>query len=147
MPRGKISKSIPSPRFQGSNLQVQEGVGGNGGGKKNLEELLERFINRSEDNYKNQEAAIKSLENQFGQLAKQMSEIPQGKSFSNARTTITPILIHESLHEGPFIPFFFYCFHDLYELFTCFHCAIDHLIVSYFSSSFLTPFANLIMFA
>lgn len=40
---------------------------------------METFINRTENNYKNQEAAIKNLENQLGQLAKQIAERPQGK--------------------------------------------------------------------
>ncbi|XP_057418706.1 uncharacterized protein LOC130712906 [Lotus japonicus] len=62
---------------------VQTQVVGKVNCKRSLEELLESFINRSMNNFKNQEAAIKNLESQFGQLAKQLAELPQGKSFSD----------------------------------------------------------------
>src|ERR1044072_3323477 len=55
-------------------------------GMKRLEELLEGFMTRTESASKNQEAAlrdhqaaIKNLENQFGQMAKLLSERPSGK--------------------------------------------------------------------
>lgn len=68
----------PNPRFQNQGSQPQG---------PSLKELLESFINRSENNHKNQEAAIKNLENQIGQLAKQVAERPPGKFPSD---TINP---------------------------------------------------------
>ena len=66
--KGTIIKShtiikISKVKAQGSNQDKnKEG----GSGKKSIEELLEGFMTRTENNYKNQEAAIKNLENQFG---------------------------------------------------------------------------------
>ncbi|XP_057418617.1 uncharacterized protein LOC130712818 [Lotus japonicus] len=57
-------------------------------GKKSLEELIERFIDHTSSNYKSHDMAIKSLESQLGQLAKQMSENHQGK-FSSETLTLT----------------------------------------------------------
>ena len=51
-----FKKPYSNQSFQG------QGSGSSGGGKKSLEELLEGFMNRTENNYKNQEAAIKNLE-------------------------------------------------------------------------------------
>ncbi|XP_057440003.1 uncharacterized protein LOC130731798 [Lotus japonicus] len=78
---GMYQRQFPNQGIQGqSSRQPQERIEGeSGGSKKNLEELVETFINRTENNYKNQEAAIKNLENQFGQLAKLIAERPQGK--------------------------------------------------------------------
>src|ERR1044072_1803915 len=53
---------------------------------KSLEELLESFMKRTENNYKNQEAAIKNLENQLGQMARQMNERPPGKFPSDTQS-------------------------------------------------------------
>src|ERR1044072_18389 len=49
------------------------------GGKKRLEEMFESFMARTENITKNQDAAIKNLETQVGQLAKQISERPAGE--------------------------------------------------------------------
>ncbi|XP_057445035.1 uncharacterized protein LOC130737300 [Lotus japonicus] len=56
--------------------------------KRSLEELIERFIDHTTSNYKSHEMAIKSLENQLGQLAKQMSDNHQGKFSSETLTLI-----------------------------------------------------------
>ncbi|XP_057418707.1 uncharacterized protein LOC130712907 [Lotus japonicus] len=87
---GNFQGQHPNQRFQGqaSRPPPQEQAAGTSGGKKSLEELLESFINRSETNFKNQEASIKNLENQFGQLAKQVAERPPGKFPSD--TVVNP---------------------------------------------------------
>src|ERR1044072_7895595 len=51
-------------------LEQEEPHQGQGGGKKSLEELLEGFMTRTENNYKNQEAAINNLEIQFQKLSR-----------------------------------------------------------------------------
>src|ERR1044072_3579510 len=63
---GNFQKQYPNQRFQGQNSGQPQ--------KKSLEEIVEEFIIKSENNYKNQGAAIKNLENQFSQLAKQSAE-------------------------------------------------------------------------
>ncbi|XP_057418051.1 uncharacterized protein LOC130712234 [Lotus japonicus] len=68
-----------------------------GSGKKSLEEIVgelaqatsklqvstDSFINESRNNFKNQEASIKNLENQVGQISKQLSERPPSMFPSN----------------------------------------------------------------
>ncbi|XP_057443902.1 uncharacterized protein LOC130736066 [Lotus japonicus] len=61
-----------------------------GAGKKNLEDIMgelaqttKSFINESRNNFKNQEASIKNLENQVGQISKQLAERPPGMFPSN----------------------------------------------------------------
>src|ERR1044072_3528746 len=65
-------KPYPNQRFQGQGSRQhttqEHGSGSIGGGNKILEELLEVFMNRTKNNYKNQQATIKNLENTFGQL-------------------------------------------------------------------------------
>src|SRR5215471_9897090 len=51
--------------------------------KPSLEELMSKFISTSEARFQNQEASIKNLETQVGQLAKMMSERAQGTLPSN----------------------------------------------------------------
>src|SRR5262249_21568528 len=46
--------------------------------KPSLEELMSKFISTSEARFQNQDASIKNLETQVGQLAKMMSERAQG---------------------------------------------------------------------
>src|ERR1044072_8014384 len=62
-------------------LEQEEPHQGHGGGKKSLEELLEGFITRIDNNYKNQEdiiknqgAAIKSLEIRLQEISRQLME-------------------------------------------------------------------------
>src|ERR1044072_4311572 len=83
-------KPYNNQNFQGqsSGQQPRQEQGG-GSGKKSIEELLEGFMTRTENNYKNQEAAIKNLQNQFGQMAKLMSERPPGKFPSNTQAPRT----------------------------------------------------------
>src|SRR5262249_15210347 len=51
--------------------------------KPSLEELMSKFISTSEARFQNQDASIKNLETQVGQLAKMMSERVQGTLPSN----------------------------------------------------------------
>src|SRR5262249_54549399 len=51
--------------------------------KPSLEELMSKFISTSEARFQNQDASIKNLETQVGQLAKMMSERAQGTLPSN----------------------------------------------------------------
>ena len=51
--------------------------------KSDLEELLKSYINSNETRLKNQEASLKNLENQVGQLASLLSERSQGSLPSN----------------------------------------------------------------
>ncbi|XP_058784897.1 uncharacterized protein LOC131659769 [Vicia villosa] len=64
-----------SPNPQGQGQQSQ------GGGSK-LEDTLNQFMQVSMENQKTNVAAIKNLENQVGQLAKQLAEQQTGPSFS-----------------------------------------------------------------
>src|ERR1044072_7847063 len=83
-----FQKPYPNQRFQGQEPRQysNQEQGSSSGGKKSLEELLESFMNRTENNYKNQEAAIKNLENQLGQMARQMNERPPGKFPSDTQS-------------------------------------------------------------
>ena len=56
--------------------------------KIDLEELLRNFISVSETKLKNQEASIRNLENQVGQLANQMFEGIQGALPSNTKRNL-----------------------------------------------------------
>src|ERR1044072_1959190 len=88
---GDFQKPYPNQRFQGQGVrqpQPHEHATGSGNGKKSLEEMVESFINQSQTNFKNHEAAIKNLENQFGQMAKLVSERIQGKFPSD--TVVNP---------------------------------------------------------
>src|SRR5262249_50815499 len=51
--------------------------------KPSLEELMSKFISTSEARFQNQDASIKNLETQVGQLAKMMSDRAQGTLPSN----------------------------------------------------------------
>src|SRR5262249_37856648 len=51
--------------------------------KPSLEELMSKFISTSEARFQNQDASIKNLETQVGQLSKMMSERAQGTLPSN----------------------------------------------------------------
>src|SRR5262249_41306180 len=51
--------------------------------KPSLEDLMSKFISTSKARFQNQEASIKNLETQVGQLAKMMSERAQGTLPSN----------------------------------------------------------------
>ncbi|XP_058741289.1 uncharacterized protein LOC131613657 [Vicia villosa] len=73
--------------YQSSNPQGQ-GQQSQGGSSK-LEDTLTQFMQASMDNQRSNEAAIKNLENQVGQLAKQLSEQQPGASFS-ANTQTNP---------------------------------------------------------
>jgi hypothetical protein len=64
--------------YQQPNSQGQQPQGGN----SKLEDTLQQFMQASMANQKSNEAAIKNLENQVGQLAKQLSEQNAGPSFS-----------------------------------------------------------------
>src|ERR1044072_9047592 len=80
--RGDFQNQYPNQKFQGQGVrqpQSHEHATGSGSGKKSLEEIVESFVNQSETNFKNHEAAIKNLENQFGQMAKLLSERAPGK--------------------------------------------------------------------
>src|ERR1044072_10086 len=70
-------------RFQGQSSRQQsvqqEQDGNRAPGKKSLEKIVESFINQSQTNFMNQGAAIKNLETQVGQIAKQLAETPPGK--------------------------------------------------------------------
>ncbi|XP_058763950.1 uncharacterized protein LOC131637370 [Vicia villosa] len=59
------------------------------GGSSKLEDTLTQFMQASMANQRSNEAAIKNLENQVGQLAKQLSEQQPGASFS-ANTQTNP---------------------------------------------------------
>ncbi|XP_058726340.1 uncharacterized protein LOC131597670 [Vicia villosa] len=71
-----------SPNPQGQGQQSQ-------GGSSKLEDTLTQFMQASMANQRSNEAAIKNLENQVGQLAKQLSEQQTGASFS-ANTQTNP---------------------------------------------------------
>ena len=80
-------KSYPNQRPQGQGFRQQptQEQGSGSGGKKSLEEMLEGFISRQENIsmkqeavQREQQAAIKNLENQMGQMAKQLSERDPG---------------------------------------------------------------------
>ncbi|XP_058726087.1 uncharacterized protein LOC131597403 [Vicia villosa] len=73
--------------YQSSNPQGQ-GQQSQGGSSK-LEDTLTQFMQASMANQRSNEAAIKNLENQVGQLAKQLSEQQLGASFS-ANTQTNP---------------------------------------------------------
>ncbi|XP_058732944.1 uncharacterized protein LOC131604530 [Vicia villosa] len=70
----------PNPQVQGQQSQ---------GGSSKLEDTLTQFMQASMANQRSNEAAIKNLENQVGQLAKQLSEQQPGTSFS-ANTQTNP---------------------------------------------------------
>ncbi|XP_058726118.1 uncharacterized protein LOC131597437 [Vicia villosa] len=70
----------PNPQVQGQQSQ---------GGSSKLEDTLTQFMQASMSNQRSNEAAIKNLENQVGQLAKQLSEQQPGASFS-ANTQTNP---------------------------------------------------------
>src|SRR4051812_39393985 len=63
------------PNSQGQGQQPQ-------GGSSKLEDTLNQFMQVSMENQKTNVAAIKNLENQVGQLAKQLAEQQTGPSFS-----------------------------------------------------------------
>src|ERR1044072_3159017 len=75
-----FQRQYPNQRFQGQGFRQQpsQDQGSGSGSKKSLEEMFESFMTRTENISKNQEAAIKNLETQVGQLAKQISDIPSG---------------------------------------------------------------------
>ncbi|XP_058726286.1 uncharacterized protein LOC131597616 [Vicia villosa] len=73
--------------YQSSNPQGQ-GLQSQGGSSK-LEDTLTQFMQASMANQRSNEAAIKNLENQVGQLAKQLSEQQSGAPFS-ANTQTNP---------------------------------------------------------
>src|ERR1044072_6518448 len=73
-----FQRQYPNQRFQGQGFRQQPNQEQGSGSKKSLEEMFERFMTRTENISKKQEAAIKNLETQVGQLAKQMSERPSG---------------------------------------------------------------------
>ncbi|XP_058778263.1 uncharacterized protein LOC131652428 [Vicia villosa] len=73
--------------YQNSNPQGQ-GQQSQGGSSK-LEDTLTQFMQASMANQRSNEASIKNLENQVGQLAKQFSEQQPGASFS-ANTQTNP---------------------------------------------------------
>ncbi|XP_057441160.1 uncharacterized protein LOC130733103 [Lotus japonicus] len=76
---GNNQRQYSNQRFQSQNSGPQQNQDqGSGNGKKSLEELMENFINKADTSFKNHEAAIKNLETQVGQMAKQMSERPSG---------------------------------------------------------------------
>lgn len=54
--------------------------------KPNLEELITQFITKSETKFQNQDATIRNLERQIGQLASMISERPHGSLSSNTET-------------------------------------------------------------
>ncbi|XP_058764698.1 uncharacterized protein LOC131638170 [Vicia villosa] len=64
-----------SPNSQGQGQQPQ-------GGSSKLEDTINQFMQVSMENQKTNVAAIKNLENQVGQLAKQLAEQQTGPSFS-----------------------------------------------------------------
>ncbi|XP_057432285.1 uncharacterized protein LOC130725041 [Lotus japonicus] len=90
-----------------------------GSGKKSLEEIVgelaqatsklqvstDSFINESGNNFKNQEASIKNLENQVGQISKQLSERPPGmfpsNTVPNPRENISAVTLRSGkvMHE------------------------------------------------
>ncbi|XP_057425760.1 uncharacterized protein LOC130719138 [Lotus japonicus] len=90
-----------------------------GSGKKSLEEIVgelaqatsklqvstDSFINESRNNFKNQEASIKNLENQVGQISKQLSERPPGmfpsNTVPNPRENISAVTLRSGkvMHE------------------------------------------------
>src|ERR1043165_5294521 len=71
--------------YQSTNAQGQQSQGGS----SKLEETLNQFMQVSMENQKSNVAAIKNLENQVGQLAKQLAEQQTGPSFS-ANTHTNP---------------------------------------------------------
>src|SRR5262249_19608220 len=66
----------PPPGYNQTHQQQQQQ-------KPSLEELMSKFISTSEARFQNQDASIKNLETQVGQLAKMMSERAQGTLPSN----------------------------------------------------------------
>lgn len=54
--------------------------------KPNLEDLITQFITKFETKFQNQDATIRNLERQIGQLASMISERPQGSLPSNTET-------------------------------------------------------------
>ncbi|XP_058753783.1 uncharacterized protein LOC131626967 [Vicia villosa] len=73
--------------YQSSNPQGQDQQ--SQGGSSKLEDTLTQFMQASMANQRSNEAAIKNLENQVGQLTKQLSEQQSGASFS-ANTQTNP---------------------------------------------------------
>ncbi|XP_058745924.1 uncharacterized protein LOC131618781 [Vicia villosa] len=71
--------------YQNPHQQPQQSQGGS----SKLEDTLTQFMQASMANQKSNEAAIKNLENQVGQLSKQLSEQQPGASFS-ANTQTNP---------------------------------------------------------
>ncbi|XP_058766606.1 uncharacterized protein LOC131640210 [Vicia villosa] len=68
----------PNPQVQGQQSQ---------GGSSKLEDTLTQFMQASMANQRSNEAAIKNLETQVGQLAKQLSEQQPGSSFPASTQT------------------------------------------------------------
>src|ERR1044072_4311468 len=67
------------PQGQGFRQQSTQEQGSGSGSKKNIEEILEGIMAKQDAMQKEQQAAIKNLENQMGQMAKQLSERDPGK--------------------------------------------------------------------
>src|ERR1044072_372768 len=75
---GNFQRPYHNQKLQGKGSQQQQHQE-QGTGKKSFEELVESFINQSQSNHLNHGAAIKNLETQVGQMAKQLAERPPGE--------------------------------------------------------------------
>src|SRR5262249_30939398 len=72
--------------------------------KPSLEDLMSKFISTSEARFQNQDASIKNLETQIGQLAKMMTERTQGASSSNAEPKLKEHVKAITLRSGKELP-------------------------------------------
>ncbi|XP_010242052.1 PREDICTED: uncharacterized protein LOC104586489 [Nelumbo nucifera] len=72
--------------------------------KSNLEELMTKFIASTETRFQNQEASIKNLENQVGQLAQMISAIIPGTLPSNTKVNPREQVQAITLRSGKELP-------------------------------------------
>src|ERR1044072_955611 len=73
------------PQGQGFRQQPTQEQGSGSGSKKNLEEILEGFMAKQDAMQKEHQASIKNLENQMGEMAKQLSERDPGTLSSDTQ--------------------------------------------------------------
>src|ERR1044072_8477871 len=73
-----FQQQYQNQKFQDQSHQQQQHQE-QGTRKKNLEDIVEIFVNQSQTNFMNQGASIRILETQVGQMAKQLAERPPGE--------------------------------------------------------------------
>ncbi|XP_057451884.1 uncharacterized protein LOC130743668 [Lotus japonicus] len=79
---GQDQKPQPSLEQESGKKSLEEIVGELVQATSKLQVSTDSFINESRNNFKNQEASIKNMENQVGQICKQLSERPPDLPFS-----------------------------------------------------------------